>query len=254
MKCAIKSNHPRTIERVETLRDELIDRQNKGEDSVEYDYIAFCTVMNAYCKHGDPEQAEAMLNELCAEALQNRSSSKGKLQIQGFLVVMRAWLRVDNPERAEAILQRICHYRDLKMPNISTMPDTYLSVVACWNRSTDTRAGERTDNILKQMEMDHDDLRIYEVGMIKDFYLQAMENLARVGDGERAEAMLRRVYDRYSTNENANSPLDFFLYREVINAWRQSQDQKSEEHIKRLEDEMESTFPNQPKGKTAARP
>ena len=242
MNSYVYSNHPDVVEHVEALRDEILEREKKGEASIALDNVAFHTVMMAHSRYGDPGRAEAMLDEICQEALVKGSENPFGLILdsRSLVMVLRAWTNIRNPERAEAILKRMCQYRDQNVPNIMPLPLNFLSVVSCWNQSTDPLAGERADDLLQMLERENQGEE--KVPVRKGFYLATMKNLARVGNGERAEAMLRRVQSQFEA-EKPDTDVDLFLYREVIHAWSQSQDPNATDRIQSLETEIAERFP-----------
>lgn len=246
MACYVKANHPGAIEYVEALQGEMLERQKDGETSTLFDNAAFHAVMSAHCQVGDPDKAEIMLDEICHAVLEAAGSENPiglELQNHSLNMVLGAWVRVNNPERAESILRRLCQYRDSCVPKVKPTIANFLTAVDCWNRSKDPLAGERADNLLQVLEEEIQSRHGGRGAAKKDFYLMTMKNLAQVGDGKRAEAMLRRMQSVLRDEKNYTR-VDLFLYREVVHAWSQSQDPDADDRIQSLETEIAERFPS----------
>lgn len=221
----------------------MLERERNEEPSMCFDNIAFHTVMSMYGRHEHPSKAEAMLDEICQEALAEGNEKQVPprliLNSRSMLVVLRAWARHNNPERAEAILRRMCEYRDRKVPNVQPFPENFLVVAACWNQSQVTEAGKRADDLLQMTELENHGRT--QIVLEKGIYLETMKNLARAGEGERAEALLRRVQSLFQKGK-LNTSVDLFLHRDVIQAWSQSKDPTANDHIASLEAEIAERF------------
>ena len=231
----------------------MIQRERNGEDSVSFDYHAFHTVMSMYGQQGFPARAEAMLDEVCpepplADVSKQGAPPKGNstlLSSYSFLTVINAWIKANNPERAEAILRRMCRCRDQQIPHVRLFPQNFIVVAACWNKSQQQQAGVRADDLLQLMELENVDAKNFELP--RGIYVETMKNLASVGEGERAEALLRRVQPLF----RKGSRVYLSLYRDVIHAWRQSQDPRASERIASLEAEITDRFPKRPMSSTS---
>lgn len=79
MLCHLKSNHPQVIQRVESLRDEVIERAKSGEADVVFDSVMLHAVMQTYCRHGNPQVAEDLLDQLCQEVLEGTNEQNWEL-------------------------------------------------------------------------------------------------------------------------------------------------------------------------------
>ena len=238
MLCYLKSDHPDIIQRVEAIRDEVIERAQNGEEDLVFNSLMFHAVMQAHSRYGDPEDAEFLLDQLCREVLEGKNEQNWELNSHSFNSVLRAWIRANHPERAEAILKKMCQFRDHNLANIRPTPRNYIDVIESWTRSAQPAAGDRADDALQMLETDFSGV---EAG--KGLYLAVMKALAQSGSGERAEALLRRVH-ALSDIENYNTEMDLFMYREACLAWKKSNNAEATKHIQRLEIEIAQKFPN----------
>lgn len=237
MSCHLKSDHPEAIQRVEALRDEVIERAKNGEGDLTFGSFMFHVVMQTHCHHGDPNHAENLLDQLCHEVLEGQNEYDWELSSLSFISVFGAWIRANDAERAEAILKRMCRYRDQNLANIQPIPKNYIDLIECWNRSGHPNAGERADEVLQMMETDFSGVMAG-----KGLYLGVLKALAQSGSGQRAEALLRRV-QVLSEDEISNTQMDLFMYREVCLAWTKSNDPDAMKHVRRLEQEIAQKFP-----------
>jgi Pentatricopeptide repeat domain/PPR repeat len=136
--------------RAERVLEEIKERAE--QDNFQPTIKIYNAVMNAWAKAGQPQNAGAMLRDLCDKAFDKGSCIPDQIS---FTTVIDAWSKSDRPEapdRAEDILVLLRQFSGFSFqqtarPNAITLT----AVMNCWAKSSRNEAPDRAEMILRQM-------------------------------------------------------------------------------------------------------
>lgn len=149
------------------------------------------------------------------------------------------------PELAETILERMMELSKHRNPIVRPSTYTFNVVLSTWENAASTsswakhEAPQRTLNLFSRLKM------LYETGWgaelmpDKNTYRRIMNIFAHKGDGEKVEALLEELYERYweeDHHENLLPTTPFFSL--VLYAWSKSKDPLAAERASVILDRM----------------
>lgn len=123
-------------------------------------------------------------------------------------------------QRAEAILRRMEEFHRAGKTQVKPTHVTYTSVIdayakQCYSSSSQADA-EAAELLLKQMEEEDDTIRPNKIS-----YTAVIDAWGKCGEGKRAEAVLRRMQQKYEDGDETVRP-NSITYAVVINAYAKS--------------------------------
>jgi len=184
------------IDTTPTMNNRLRCRNDISPD--EYTYT---TLMNIYANAGNPKAAEDLLNQLRKDYAAGRSTIQPTVRM--FTACIKAWQksRLPNaPEQAEEVLKRM-HQLDADgtLPNVEPNIFSYNCLIDCWAKSDRPEGPERAEDVLQRLEAS-DSLQPDQIS-----YHSVISAWSHVSV-ERAEAVLRRMYQSFKSGNYAAKP------------------------------------------------
>jgi pentatricopeptide repeat protein len=206
----------------------LLDRMSQFY--VEPDIVSYNTVILAWSNAGQPQHAEALLEEMyhawVEDSKEGRNSSDTTM-IQpdriSFNTVISAWARSNEPnaaERAQSILKRMYDPQDMGTLQVTPNIITYNTMLDCWARSGHKDAAERCLAILQEMQ------ELYEVGEMDArpdviSYTTVINAFAKSGKVAEAEGLLNEMHMAFMSGDNSLKP-NVRTLTAIVEAWSRS--------------------------------
>jgi pentatricopeptide repeat protein len=149
-------------ERAEALIERMIDKYQRGDDSVRPTSKTFNAVIHAFGKARDAERAAAMFSRM--ERLYESGATLAKPNAINFNSLITAWANCDLPDsakRAEAVLERM--EQSYKMGDESLKPTTvsFNAVIDAYAKSGEENAAQKAEELLRRM------YDLYEAGNVQ---------------------------------------------------------------------------------------
>jgi pentatricopeptide repeat protein len=240
--------------RAQALFDEL-----KEDPQLTPDVINYTTLMNVYGRHGQPEQAQAVMEDLLT-AYERTKDPRLKPNVQSFTTVLSAWSHYSAnanttettkksnnnnnannngkqaPEHAEAWLRRMAEYG--VQPNVIS----YSTVLDAWAKSPHPEAPDRAQAILDHMRTSKTNTTLRPNAIS---YTTVMKAYARHGRAEDAERLLQEMLE----DDSLPQP-DHYTFSSVLFAWSKSKSPNAAERAEwilvRMQELYEAKLLKQP--------
>jgi len=165
-----------------------------------------------------------------------------------FNTVLNAWSRCGNAQRASALLGRLEHLSDtLHVLPFGPNSVSYATCISAWARSGLARAPFEAELLLDRVESsfygkDSDDggdgrrTTIVAPPTIHMYssVINAWSHSRRSDAAKRAERILIRLEDLYTSSASSNIKPNAVLYTSIINCWGRSRDAAAVEHAEAI--------------------
>jgi pentatricopeptide repeat protein len=156
------SGAPGSPQRAEALIERMIDKCQRGDDSVRPTARTFNAVIHAYGKAGNAERAASVFARM--ERLYESGVAEAKPNAFNFNALISAWANCDLPasaQRAEEVLERM--ERLYKAGDVDVKPTTvsFNAVIDAFAKSGEENAAQKAELLLRHM------YDIYEAGNVE---------------------------------------------------------------------------------------
>ena len=174
------------------------------------DEYTYATLIKIYADAGDPKAAEEINNQLYKDFMAGKTTVQPS--VRTFTACVSAWARSglpQAPEEADRVVERMKQLDDEgTLLNVAPNLVTYNNLIECWTKSKRRDAAEHCENVLKVLETS----RTLQPDRISyNTVIYAWVHVSK--QAERAEAVLRRMYQSYkSRNASARPDLDSYHY------------------------------------------
>lgn len=208
-------------ERAETMLDEMNQMAFAGDEQMRPDTMSYSAVINAYACIGNADKAEKIFKTMYHAY--NNGIKNAKPDVLALNMVLTAWSRskaTNAPERAEAIIKSLNYQESRNMLFIKPDIVSYSTILHCWAKSGRKNAGDRAEAILREVE--RLDCAGYEKMKPNTVFYNSLINIyAKAGNVDRAEFILKEMYDRY-LNGNIYIKPDIQSFNTVLDGWSKS--------------------------------
>lgn len=222
------------------LLKELRDRYENGEVNVRPDYITYATVIKTWASIGHDLRASEILRLMLDDYMGGNTSAKPDLQcFNSVLAAFQRSERFDAPERAIAFLENMQTLSQDGFLRIQPDVVSYTSLIATLAASKNNRtaAAEKAYGFLKQL---NDRYVAGEKYLRPNFYTynSVMNAWARAGEPEKAESVLKEMYEDYVTRGNTSAQPKTDSFNTVIKAWAFSKRPDATERAEEVLEQM----------------
>lgn len=208
------------------------------------DYVSYLTLLSAWANVGQPEPAQALVEEL-TERYRTSAGSDLKPDVAIYTTLVKAWAKSSAEDKVEQALRLIQFMQEQKdeemMPNLVT----YNILLDCLANTTvesfgnGGTPGTKAEALLEEMRAraaaGQDDVRPDVIS-----YSSAMHAWAKIGHAERAAQILDQMLQDYRSG-NARAKPDVQCFNTVLGAFTRSRATdaclKAEAFLKRMQDE-----------------
>ena len=229
-------NHDRVEEAHELLE--------KSKRHVRPDSKSYLIILRGYARSNDSDAAENahdLLKELENIYSHGESTREIKLTVNMYSQLLVAWgnsSRNDAAFRAEEIFWQMIRQED-----VSVLPDTatFNCVLRAFSKSFEGGAAERAEAFLRRVQQEHDkEILVDPISHLHLIY--AWAHGRRKNAPLRAQWHLEEAKKLCCSGNNSNWKLTRAHFNGVILAWSKSNDWDASMHIRRLENEMDSSM------------
>lgn len=176
------------------------------------DEYTYATLIKIHADAGDPKTAEDINNQLYKDFMAGRTTAQPS--VRTFTACVGAWARSGMPhapEEADRVVEQMEQLdQEGILRNVAPNLVTYNNLIECWAKSKRRDAAEHCEDVLKVLEASRT-LRPDRISYNTVIY--AWVHVAK--QVERAEAVLRRMYQSYKSR-NASAKPDLDSYQNVI--------------------------------------
>lgn len=225
-----KSNVKDSVTKAESILDEMERLYEAGDNSMQPNVVSFSSVLDAYYRSNDRDvvsKMEKLVKRM--ESLYDEGSARVKPTTDIYNQLLSALVRKGYPDCGEKATEWIKHMvqRDVK-------PDarTYKSVILAHMKSGGKVGAKRGEDVLQRMEGLNSKAFIPDVMC----YNAVIRAYARIGDGEKAFQILRRMLESSRTQPNK------ITFNTVLDAFAKSGHKGAGEKAESLLNEMYSLY------------
>jgi pentatricopeptide repeat protein len=139
-------------ERAEELIERMIDKYQRGDDSVRPTAKTFNAVIHAYGKARNAERSAAVFRRM--ERLYESGVTEAKPNAINYNSLITAWANCDLPDsaqRAEAVLERMEHLYQLGDKTLRPTAVSFNAVIDAYAKSGEENAAQKAEEILRHM-------------------------------------------------------------------------------------------------------
>jgi pentatricopeptide repeat protein len=192
--------------------------ESKTQFLIQPTTVTFAAVMNSWALSGRPEaptKIEKLIQKM--KALHDQGWPDIFPNIVVYNIRLKALSRAGNVEEAERLLQTMMG------DDNSVEPDriSFTTLLSAYSNLKHPQAAVRAETLLSQMH------ELYEAGyeslkpnMIS--YTIVMDCHAKLGQGEQAEALLRKLVQMHTKTDDPDYMADLTTYNSVLLAWARS--------------------------------
>ena len=149
-------------ERAEALVERMIDKYQRGDDSVRPTAKTFNAIIHAYGKARNAERAAAVFNRM--ERLYESGVTEAKPNAINYNALITAWANCDLPDsaqRAEEVLEKMESLYKMGEKGLKPTTVSFNSVIDAYAKSGEGNAAQKAEELLRHMYV------LYEAGNVE---------------------------------------------------------------------------------------
>jgi pentatricopeptide repeat protein len=178
-------------------------------------------VLSAMARHGQGEQAEQLLDEMCKGYCVDWTGDTISPDIRSFNLVLSAWSQSRGPsgaERAHAILLRLYDPFDWGALGITPDEVSWNTVLKAWARSSRADAVSSAVHVLHEMK-EYGRAGMNEARPTAVAYGTVLDAMAKKGQAEVAERLWLEMYHNWETDPEWGVAPTWMTAAPVLQAW-----------------------------------
>ena len=209
---------------------------NIKPNAATYKWVLDCLIKQSPNKNPEEcaQRAQDILENLREKA--DRGDEEFRPTTEMYSIVIDAWGKAGDPNRGEDLLHQL--YKDYCVRNhdkrLIPNLEIFNSILMGWskvpNRSQSKRAAERAEAILNHMEKLARSRILPGVKPDLQSYNIMLDCHSRCGDGEKAQALLEKMIERWDSGDDFVAP-DTVSYSRVLSAWHRGGNMERCEHL-----------------------